>query len=54
MFTGVYSYSFNEIGAIPLHDGDLSFEIYIDDEEFENDNNPWGEIKLHKYINMND
>ena len=27
--------------------------MYVNDPEFDNDDNPYASIKLHKYINMN-
>ena len=43
----------NEIGAYHLDkDGSISFEAYINDPEFDNDDNPYGKILLHKYYNM--
>ena len=30
----------------------LEFSIYINDVEYDNDDNEYGEIKLHNYINM--
>ena len=30
----------------------LKFEIYVENTEYDNDDNPYLQIKLHKYTNM--
>jgi len=30
----------------------MEFKIYVNDPEFDNDDNEYGKIKLHNYINM--
>ena len=32
--------------------GSFSFEVYFNDDTFDNDDNPYAKIKLHKYVNM--
>jgi len=45
---------FNEIGSFQLNSNySLDFEIYINDPLFDNNDNEYGQIKLHNYINMN-
>jgi len=55
-FTGLYSYDYYDEGPMILHHGDehLQFLIYIQDPEFDNDNNEYVEIKLHRKTNMVD
>jgi len=36
------------------NDYGLDFVIYVNDPLFDNDDNPYAEIKLHNYINMDD
>lgn len=38
---------------MPLKNSDLSFVLYVDDPDFDNEDNPYGEFKLHKFTNMN-
>ena len=41
-------------GSIPTEtEFGMEFEIFIDDPTYDNDDNPYGKIKLHNYINMN-
>ena len=35
-----------------MKDSDINFNIYVDDPNFDNNDNPYGEIKLHKITNM--
>ena len=35
-----------------LDDMSLDFEIYVNDATFDNDDNPYGKIMFHNYINM--
>ena len=35
-----------------LDDMSLDFEIYVNDADFDNDDNPYGKIMFHNYINM--
>ena len=54
-YQGLYFREFNEIGKIPLNDPDFnafSFEVYVNDPDFDNEDNPWASIVLHKYTNM--
>ena len=53
-FTGIYSYDFYKEGPVPLKDSsyEFKFSIYIQDNEFDNDDNPYAEIKLRKLTNM--
>jgi len=44
---------FDEIGIQKLKD-EVSFAIYISDNEFDNFDNEYAEIKLHRYTNMQD
>jgi hypothetical protein len=32
----------------------MQFQIFINDPSFDNDNNPYAKIKLHRYSNMED
>lgn len=35
-----------------LKDSDFTFRVHVVDEDYDNDDNPYGEIKLHKYYNI--
>lgn len=32
--------------------GTFTFQVYIQDPEFDNNDNPYGKISLHRYTNM--
>ena len=32
----------------------MNFYVWVDDPEFDNSNNQFGEFKLHRYTNMED
>ena len=42
------------IGAIQLEGSDMNFVIYLQDPDFDNSDNPYGLIMLHRHTNMND
>ena len=37
-----------------LKDSDFDFRIRVVDPDYDNDDNPYGEIKLHRYNNIQD
>ena len=44
---------FEDIKAFDLNEfGSFSFEAYVNDPLFDNDDNPYGKIMLHRYTNM--
>ena len=45
---------FHEIGIYNLTEKDMQFNIMIADMDYDNDDNPYVKIVLHKYINMVD
>ena len=53
-YTASIYQEFEEIGAVFLNDNKraFQFEIYVENPEFDNDDNPYIKIKLHKYTNM--
>jgi len=53
-FSAIHTHSFEEIGSYDLKDGDLQFKISIFDPDFDNDDNPYAKLKLHRMTNMVD
>ena len=51
-FTSSYFSSFLDQGAHMLSDDSIYFNIYVNDENFDNDDNPYGKLVYHNYINM--
>ena len=48
---------FDELGSFPLNthsDRSMSFEVYVDDPDFDNETNQYGIIKLLKYVSKKD
>ena len=39
-------------GHIKKNNDDIKFQIYVEDENYFNHDNPYGEIVLHRYTNM--
>jgi hypothetical protein len=52
-FSSEFYKDWQDIKAFPLtHNSTFSFQAYVNDPTFDNLDNPYGIIKLHKYTNM--
>ena len=53
MFSNFFT-EFDKRKPYLLKDGELNFKVTVIDNEFKNDDNPYGEFKLHRYTSIKD
>ena len=52
-FTSSRHSDFDAVGSYPLNSNySMDLQIYVSDAGFDNDDNEYGKITLHNYVNM--
>ena len=51
-YLSTYYEDFDKLGAHFLNDTSVDFQVFINDVNYDNDDNPYGKIIYHNFINM--